>query len=278
MARVVISLTLILLLSLTVGCETEAPPSADKDSSGEHSPGQPVGAPDTEPQRLPVSEEEQAAIDMLRDGGAKIDVDDAGHVRLVELVDTEVTNDDLKLLSHLPRLESVDISGGEITAAGLVHLKELQGLKRLYLNNLPITSDALAELSHLKNLDTLSLRNAGIDNNAMVHIKKLDQLNVLNLAETDITNAALKELQGLENLGTLVLAGTAVTGEGFSHLKPIKTLRTLNVSGCKELDGHLLELSDLPELRMLYVYDCVVSEEEVEELTDRNSQLAVFGD
>jgi hypothetical protein len=29
---------------------------------------------------------------------------------------------------------------------------------------------------------------------------------------------------------------------------------------------------------MLYVHGCTVSEEEVEELTDRNGQLAVFGD
>lgn len=279
MTRLSIPLVLILLVPLTVGCETETPSSADQNSSAEDSATESAGRGDVPtPEGSAVSEEEQASLDTLRDRGAKIDVDDAGHVRLVELVDTAATDDDLKLLSHFPRLESVDISDGEITAAGLVHLKELQGVKRLYLTNLPVTSDALAHVSHLQNLDTLSLRNTPIDNEAMVHIKQFEQLNVLNLADTDITNAALKELQGLQHLGTLVLAGTAVTGEGFAHLDPIKTLRTLNVNGCTEIDGHLLKLDDLPELRMLYVHGCSVSEEEVEELTDRNSQLAVFGD
>ena len=38
-----------------------------------------------------------------------------------------------------------------------------------------------------------------------------------------------------------------------------------------------MELSGLPEMRMLYVHGCTVSQEEVDELTDSNPRLAVFG-
>ena len=228
--------------------------------------------------RLKVSAEEAAAIDQLRKLGGELDLDDAGHARIVELVKSRATDSDLDLLSRLPRLESLDITGGNVTDAGLKHLRRLKGLQRLYLNDLPITNSALAAIADLTQLDVLSLRNTKIDDEAMAHLKKLSALSVLNLAKTGISNKALRQIQGLTNLDTLVLADTKATGECFVHLKPLRKLRVLNVDRCQDLDGYLMDLSGLSELRMLYVYDCTVSEDEVEELSDQNSRLAVFGD
>jgi len=279
MTRVIEFLMLVSLFNVAAGCGTSIPLGHEQDAAAHDSSPQKTrvlesGSPDP----VPMSQRESAAVEALRERGAEIDLDESGHARIVELSNSSATNDDLKLLGRLARLEAVDITGGKITDTGLVHFKQLQGLQRLYLNDLPVTSDALKNLSHLKKLDAISLRGTKVDDEAVVHLKKLSQLNVLNLAKTHITNEALKGLKGLKNLGTLVLADTAVTGEGFTHLQPLRNLRTLNVDGCKDIDGHLLKLSELPELRMLYVHGCTVSEEEVEKLTDRNGRLAVFGD
>ena len=44
----------------------------------------------------PVDENEGAAIRLLEERGAKIDRDEGGHARIVELVDSQITNDDLR--------------------------------------------------------------------------------------------------------------------------------------------------------------------------------------
>ncbi len=226
-----------------------------------------------------LADDEPNAMATLRERGAEIDLDDAGHARIVELIDSQATNDDLKLLSKLPHLESCDITGGKkITAEGLVHLGKLKNLQRLYLVNLSLCGQSLAPLAELTKLDVLSLQNTKVDNDGLAHLNKLKALTVLNLAKTKVTNDGLKHLQGLQKLDTLVVKDTAVTGEGFAHLKPLKNLRSLNVDGCRDIDGYLMDLSGLTELRMLYVYGCTVSDEQVTEIENHNPRLAVFGD
>ncbi len=272
MKRFLISPILLLLLALFAGCDLGNLLGGDQDSSDVELEEQ--VPPPADP--LPVSEQEEAAISALRERGAKVDLDDAGHVRIVELVKTKASNDDLKMLSEFPCLEALDITGGEITDAGLVHLKDLQSLRRLYLNDLPITSDALANISDLTKLDVLSLRNTKVGDQGMSHLKKLTLLTVLNLSKTAITNRSLKQIQGLTKIDTLVLADTAVTGKGFAYLKPLKALRTLNVDRCKSISGYLAALNGLDEMRMLYVHGCTVSKSEVKKLTKQNRKLAVF--
>ncbi len=225
---------------------------------------------------LKVSAQEKQAIATLQELGAVLDLDDTGHVRILELGDSQATDDDLKLLSALPHLESLDITGGAITAAGIAHLKGLVGLQRLYLHDLPITSDTLASLADLTKLDVLSLRNTQVDDEGLQRLKALTRLRVLNLAKTGISNKTLQHLQGFRELDTLVLAETKATGAGFAFLQVLKKLRVLNVNSCQDIEGHLMDLSGLTELRMLYTKDCTLSQDEIDELTDRNPKLAVF--
>lgn len=273
MTRLLESLMLMLTVTIVPGCGLSN--SLGDDPAGATQEMEFQIAASAEP--LPVSAQELAAIDTLRQRGAEIDCDDAQHVRIVELVNTKVTDDDLKLLSEFPCLESLDITGGAITEAGLVNLKGLKDLQRLYLNDLTITNDALANLSDLTKLDVLSLRNTKIDGKGIAHLKQLTQLTVLNLSKTAITNESLKQIQGMTALDTLVLADTAATGAGFAYLQPLKELRTLNVDRCKSLEGHLLKLGGLRQLRMLYVNGCTISDVERGELEDRNGRLAIFG-
>lgn len=271
----VASLTLLTgVLSWAVGC-------GSGDSLGEENVSvvADTDLPVTDPPKvLAVSDKEIAAIKKLRDCGAEIDLDDAGHAQIVELIDSKAKDEDLALLSHLPCLEILDVTGGAITEAGLVHIRDLHGLQRLYLNNLPLKNSALTNLSGLTKLDVLSLRNTKIDDAGVKHLKKLKQLTVLNLSKTGITNESLKQVRSFEELDTLVLADTAATGEGFQFLRKLKKLRTLNVDRCTSLEGHLMQLNGMPEMRMLYVHGCTVPEKEVNELTDLNPRLAVFGD
>ena len=274
------SLMLVSTIVAVAGCDMSNSLGGNQDSASQED--ELTATKPFEP--LPVSARELTAINRLRERKADIDLDNAGHARIVELVESKVVNDDLSLLSDLPCLESLDITGGEITGSGLVHLEKLKNLQRLYLQEIPIKSDTLSHLSELKELDVLSLRNTEIDDTAMVHLKKLAQLTVINLSKTAVTDQALKQVRVFTELDTLVLADTAVTGEGLVYLQPLKKLRTLNVDRCNAINGHLMKLDGMPELRIVYVFGCDIPPDEVDELTAQSQpgrirrQLTRFSD
>jgi len=271
MTRYFESLTLVLIVTLAAGCGINNSLGGNQLTTPQEEDAQVVQP--AEP--LPVGEEETAAINKLQQRGAEIDLDDAQHARIVELVNSKATDDDLKLLSSLPCLESLDITGGKITKAGLVHLRQLPDLQRLYINDLPISSNALENVAEMTKLDVLSLRNTKIGDEGMAHLRKLKALTVLNLSKTKITNNTLKQIRGLKRLDTLVLADTAVTGDGFTDLQFLKNLRTLNVDRCKSVPGNLSTLGGMRELRMLYIKGCSVPQDETDELSDRNPRLYI---
>ena len=51
----------------------------------------------------------------------------------------------------------------------------------------------------------------------------------------------------------------------------------LNVDRCDVKDPDLFELVGLDNLRMLYVHECELTEEKVDELNERMPKLAIFG-
>ena len=83
-----------------------------------------------------------------------------------------------------------------ITDAGLAHLEEMPGLRKLYIQHCQV-SDA-----------------------GLVHVKKLTKLKSLYFSGTNITDAGLEHLQEMGNLEMLVLLDTKrITGEGIADLK-----------------------------------------------------------
>ena len=152
----------------------------------------------------PVSDDEKAAMEAFEKLGATIDRDKGGHARLVELTDTQVTNDDLKQLGRLPQLESLEVTGGTVDDAGVANLSGLAQLQRLYLNKLNVTDAGLAALEKLVHLKVLSLKNTKIDGEGLKLVTKLPHLEVLNLAGTKVADDTFGQIQQLKDLDTLV--------------------------------------------------------------------------
>ena len=70
-----------------------------------------------------------AALEAL---GATIGKDDQGNVVMVNLDRCQVTDEDLRLVEQLPKVELLSFRFMQITDAGLVHLKGLTNLKECY--------------------------------------------------------------------------------------------------------------------------------------------------
>jgi uncharacterized membrane protein len=94
-----------------------------------------------------------------------------------------------------PQVLWLDLSGTQISDAGLAAVEQFPNLTRLHLNRTAITD-------------------AG-----MTHLARLSHLEYLNLYGTKITDAGLVPLAGLGNLRALYCWQTGVTTQGIDRLK-----------------------------------------------------------
>ena len=94
-----------------------------------------------------------------------------------------------------PQILWLDVSGTQITDAGLAVVEKFPNLTRLHLNRTAITDAGLA------------------------HLARLSHLEYLNVYGTKITDAGLTSLAGLANLRALYIWQTGVTPQGIDRLK-----------------------------------------------------------
>jgi internalin A len=142
------------------------------------------------------------------------------------------------------------------TDASLALLKDVPGLKSLYLDGAPnLTEKGLANLKGLTSLRDLSMSySQNFTDAGLANIKELTGLTLLNLSGTKgVTNAGLAHLAGLLNLKTLNLNGTGVTGAGLVHLKGLTALQHLNLTGQNVGESGAGYLAGLTDLRGLYL-------------------------
>ena len=89
----------------------------------------------------------------------------------------------------------VNLSGTQVTDAGLEHLKGLTNLRRLYLSGTKVTDAGLEHLKGLTNLEHLSLSSTKVTDAGLEHLKGLTKLRALALKGTQVTNVGVKKLQ-----------------------------------------------------------------------------------
>ena len=192
-----------------------------------------VNLPENAPPPL-VLPETVAAIETL---GASVNINESptsyvpgnpgpvGPVVIVGFQDTKVTDAELEqLIEHMKKITSrteLNLSGMQITDAGLEHMKELPNLKGLFLSNTQITDAGLEHLKGLTGLERLWLFHTQITDAGLEHLKGLTSLQYLNLSSTQITDAGMVHLKGLTNLIRVEIEFTRITIAGAKELNAI---------------------------------------------------------
>jgi hypothetical protein len=141
------------------------------------------------------------------------------NLRVLNLDDSEVTDEGMKVIGGLDSLVSLSLTGTQVTDAGLAHLKGLTRLEFLRLDRLPITDAGLANLAGLPRLRELSLYKTSINDDGLAHLKGLPSLEILSLDETAIGDEGLRHLKQCSNLKNLKLWSTGVTPAGIEELR-----------------------------------------------------------
>jgi len=191
----------------------------------------------------------------------------------------------LAYISDLTELEEIDFRDSMIGDAGLVHLRKMKKLKKLYLSSNPVTNRITdAGMVHLKNLssleeldlpwsshitdtgfafladlDSLKKLNAcsnGITDKSMATFAQMKSLEDLDISSKNITDAGMIQLSKCNSLKSLSLNGGQVTNAGLTHIAKLKTLSKLSLRRTQVTGSGLAVLKELPllkELNVLYI-------------------------
>jgi Leucine-rich repeat (LRR) protein len=164
---------------------------------------------------------------------AAVNIAEAKNVRTLDLRDTAITDEGLRHLAGLTKVEvlyvlpvSGDIKDGQIVRsteprisdAGLQYIGQMTELRGLILSSTRVTAHGMKHLAGLKHLEALDLSWTDVSGGGMENLKDLVQLRYLGLGYTRITNAAAEPLAALPNLVELDVRSTRMTEEGVAQL------------------------------------------------------------
>ena len=134
-------------------------------------------------------------------------------------------------LDGLKTLFLGDVPGGSLTDAGLAHLGNLRGLTRLSIAGSSLTDAGLATLAEFDQLENLNLIATPMTDAGLVHLRGLTRLINLELrTNAGIHGPGLAHLAGMTQLKRLLLDSTPINDEGLSHLAGLTKLEILNTS------------------------------------------------
>lgn len=166
-------------------------------------------------------------------------------IGLTSLKLKDITSPDLGVLTLLPALKELDVSGLVLSSASMKALGALQNLESLKVSTCAITDiTALSNLSHLKTLDLSG--NVVKDISPLGHLSALENLDLSN---NPITNH--QTLQYCANLKKLNLTNTQLDRVDF--LSGLANLQVLDISDNKvDSIAALEKCSNLKELYASY--------------------------
>ena len=183
------------------------------------------------------------------------------HLGTLRLDGSTVTDQGLKSLDGLARLESLTLVRSRIGKGGFAHLA---GLKNLQIVNLEGTKvddhDALASLDGLTALTELNLGGTPMTDAGMSSLWGLSKLQDLNLNRTTISDAGLSQLANVTSLARLSLNGTRVSSEGLANLEGLARLEELGLENTAVGDAGLAHLAGAVNLKVLHLKGTAVGD------------------
>jgi hypothetical protein len=158
------------------------------------------------------------------------------NVGAVDLSGTQVTDAGLRHLQQM-RLQYLNLKGTRITGAGLQHLQP-NYLREIDLSDTQVTDEGLKHLQGMKRLMILALRNAPISGGGLKSLQSAPELRELDLSGAAITDDGMASLATFQHLDKLALGGTAIGDAGCQHLPVLSFVeRKLDLSSTKITDA-----------------------------------------
>ncbi len=193
----------------------------------------------------------------------KIDEKDlAGLASCSSLIDLDLANNGLigdaacVVISHLPKLRTLNLDGTRVDGRGLTALNTLKELSVLSLNGTNVDDAGLASIQSLP-LTALEIQRTAITNGAIKTIAAMKTLRELGLQGVPLSLQSVRLIAALP-LNKLILYKCNIDDEKLEILSHCTTLRELHLSGNNLVTVAGLQLlSKLPlqelNLRRMYI-------------------------
>jgi hypothetical protein len=184
-----------------------------------------------------IREGDPPQIIALKKSGAEVQYALTGGY-YIDLKDSGIDDDDLLPLAELPTVQSLDLSGTDVTDEGLQHIVAgPKDLPTLQLDGTSITDAAIEVLKGLPNLTNLSLTGTAITDKGLAMLPEcLPNLRSLTLNDCQgISNDCPRSVAKLERLQALSLANCRqISGDGLEHLRDKKSFQSIYLfnTGC----------------------------------------------
>ncbi len=174
----------------------------------------------------------------------------------------------LAQIAEIPNLEQLYLDArGDVTDAGLAHLRTLRSLRKLGIPKARVTDQGLAYLSQIRTLERLDLPQdqKGITDKGVIclaELPNLKQLHISRIYRTDpsadteyYTDKALEALATCQGLEELSIGSPGITDAGMEHIARLGRLNKLLLHGCDNVtDAGLAKLTALRSLARLTIF------------------------
>ena len=185
----------LLLAMLLIGCQGEQ--NGSPEATADNTPSTQRGGDSSEPssEKTKPDSTTQSVQEGLEGMGAVVVPNPNGGIKSVIFEGSNLSEGAIALVTQIPELEILSLSGVSIKDS------ELEGIGKL------------------KNLKVLLLGSTQVTDVGLIHLGSLTELERLGLGDTQITDAGLKQLEGLQNLKMLFLSETGVTDKGVTTFR-----------------------------------------------------------
>jgi hypothetical protein len=191
---------------------------------------------------LPVfaADMKPAGAQWIEDLGGSVVRNPQGQITGVALRGTWVADADLKRLTQLPDLTSIDLSLTHITDQGMQEIKSLPAIEELNLYYTEyVTDEGIAAIKDWKHLKRLNLHGTKVGDTGLEHIAGIKTLESLDVGSTLMTDVGLERLTNLLNLRQLTMGGNELGDAGLQALRQMPGLTYLDLSGRQGTDKNV---------------------------------------
>ncbi len=176
-------------------------------------------------------------------------------------------------LSGLAKLEMLELDG-PATAANLVGIGRLPGLKTLNWTRSKLNDEQFAGLAPQRRIVTMHLGDTDLTSRSWPTLGTMS-VNILSLDCPNIDDDALRELAKIDGLGSLTLRGGRITDAGVKELSAAPKLRELEIDTSELTVASAQAISRMPGFAFLRTPDgSAVTDEWLKELARR--ELAIL--
>lgn len=220
-----------------------------------------------------------AVLERLRRGFGRVELNQQGHVRLLDQPSPRLTDADLNEIAELIEIESLNLAfATNLTNSGLTALKGLRQLRSINLGGCKrIGDDGIKHINSANPLESINLSLTQVSDVGVRQLPVFTKLRELDLDHTGVTEDGLEHVAKCKTLEYLRLAGLSIGDRGIAQLAPLARLRTLILDGLPITDQCVPEFLKLKQLERLSIVQTQITAAGVAKLRSGRPQLKIVG-